>query len=189
MNKIISVVSVLLMLLIVGCNSSETSDSNEETVNEVDKNKFLEDIARLEDSLNTSFPSQNILKEAVTAFQDYAVIYPEDEKAPDYLLRASDFAFTLGQHAKAVKILNRIIEKYPDYTKIESVYYNRASHTDFELRDTAQARIYYVEFMEMFPNSDFVDDAQARLDQNFMSLEELIEFFSKKNNLPNDSIQ
>jgi len=187
MIKLSKVLLILLGMSIVACSgSSETENSNDSTG--VDKAEFLKNIDRLDDSLNTNFPSQEILKEAVTAFQDYAVIYPEDEKAPDYLLKAADIAFTLGQHPKSVKILNQIIDKYPDYSKIESVYYNRASHTDFELRDTSQARIYYVEFMEMFPKSDFNDDAQARLDQNFMSLEELVESFTKLNNL-NDSIQ
>lgn len=179
MKQTIKTLVVLLTLLFVGCNSSETEQVKNANA-DIDKSKFLEKIKMLDDSLNTNFPSQDILKEAVTAFQDYAVIYPEDEKAPDYLLKASDIAYTIGQHPKAVKILNQIIEKYPDYTRIESVYYNRASHTDFELRDTAQAKIYYKEFMEMFPHSDFVDDAQARIDQHFMSLEELIESFTKK---------
>jgi tetratricopeptide (TPR) repeat protein len=187
MIKILKVLLVSLVLSFVACNGKSDENTSSETT-EVDKVEFLKNIDRLDDSLNTNFPSQEILKEAVTAFQDYAVIYPEDEKSPDYLLKAADIAFTLGQHPKSVKILNRIIENYPKYSKIESVYYNRASHTDFELRDTAQARIYYVEFMEMFPKSDFVDDAQARLDQNFMSLEELIESFTKLNNI-NDSIQ
>ncbi|HIP35687.1 MAG TPA: tetratricopeptide repeat protein [Crocinitomix sp.] len=185
MNKVVSIISIFLVLFTIGCNSSENSDTPN---NEVDTDKFLAKIKKLDDSLNTNFPSQDILKEAVTAFQDYAVIYPEDEKSPEYLLKASDIAFTLGQHAKSVKILNRIIEKYPNYYRIESVYYNRASHTDFELRDTAQARIYYNEFIKMFPSSDFVDDAQARIEQNFMSLEELIKSFSKMNNLEKDTI-
>ncbi len=187
MSQLVKVLMMFLMVFFVACNGSENEQKQGEN-SDVDKAEFLKKIKMLDDSLNTNFPSQEILKEAVTAFQDYAVIYPDDEKAPDYLLKASDIAYTLGQHPKAVKILNQIIEKYPDYTRIESVYYNRASHTDFELRDTAQAKIYYKEFMEMFPNSDFVDDAQARIDQHFMSLEELIESFTKQNGLAIDTL-
>lgn len=186
MIKLSKIALLIVVLSFVACGGGKEEANTDE--NQVDKDKFMENIHRLDDSLNTNFPSEDILKEAVTSFQDYAIIYPDDEKSPDYLLKAADIAFTLGQHPKSVKILNQIIEKYPDYSKIESVYYNRASHTDFELRDTAQAKIYYVEFMEMFPNSDFVDDAQARIDQHFMSLEELIESFTELNNL-NDSIQ
>lgn len=173
----ITVVAVLLSLTSCG-GDAESTGENTETV-EIDKDQFLLDLAELEKKMDTDMPSKEDMKKAVTAFQNFANIFPTDDKAADYLLRASDVALTLGQNEKSVKILGRIINEYPTYEKIESVYYNRASHTDFELRDTTLARVYYNEFMEKFPDSDFMDDAQARLDQNFMSLEELIESFMK----------
>ncbi|MGV6862198.1 MAG: tetratricopeptide repeat protein [Putridiphycobacter sp.] len=185
MKNFVKLLGLILILNFNACQSATDEQTGE--VIEENNDKFLARIKMLDDSLNTNFPSQEIMQDAVTAFQDYAVIYPEDEKSPDYLLKASDIAFTLGQHSKSVKILNKIIKDYPTYNKIESVYYNRASHTDFELRDTAQAKIYYSEFIEMFPQSDFVDDAQARIDQNFMSLEELIKSFTE--NKGNSEVQ
>jgi outer membrane protein assembly factor BamD (BamD/ComL family) len=57
--------------------------------------------------------------------------------------------------------------------------YNRAHYLDFELKDTVLAKQYYLEFMDTYPNSEFVSSAQARLDQHFMSAEELIELWTK----------
>src|SRR5690606_5932182 len=125
-------------------------------------------------------PAKEDVEKAVTMYQDYAGIFPDDKKSPDYLLQASDFAYNLGQYPKSVKILNRLIDNYPDYYKLESAYFNRASHTDFELRDTATARIYYNEFIEKYPDSDFVKDAEVRLNTMYLSLEDLVKTF--KNN-------
>ena len=181
--KIKSIIKVLflgLILTTVSCGGSDKTDENTgEFVNEFNETKFLSDLEVIEASLNVDAPNKNDLQKAITAFRDFAFHFPEDDRAADYLLKASDIALTLGQNEKSVTILNQIIDEYPNYEKMESVCYNRASHTDFELRDTAAARQYYLEFMEKYPESDFMDDAQARIDQNFMSLEELVEMFSK----------
>jgi tetratricopeptide (TPR) repeat protein len=167
-----------MTLILMSCGSEEienTTDTVEGTV--VDKEKFLVDLAELEAKLEKNNPDKADLKKAVIVFNDFAKLFPEDPKAPEYLLKSSDIALTTGKHKKSVETLEEIIEKYPDYEKIESVYYNRASHTDFELRDTTLARQYYTEFMEKFPESDFINDAQARIDQNFMSIEDLVNSF------------
>lgn len=167
-----------MTLIIMSCGSEETVDTDstvEGTV--VDKDKFLVDLAELETKLDKNNPEKADLKKAIIVFHDFAKLFPEDAKAPEYLLKSSDIALTMGKHKKSVETLEEIIGKYPDYEKIESVYYNRASHTDFELRDTTLARQYYTEFMEKFPESDFIDDAQARIDQNFMSIEDLVNSF------------
>ncbi len=163
-----------LVILLSGCKNNTSDESQNE---QIDNDKFIERLHIIEDSLNTGMPSKETIRKAVTAFQDFAVIFPEDEKASEYLFKASDLALNIGQPEKSVKILNRIIKDYPNYKRIESVYYSRASHTDFELRDTTLAKTYYNEFMEKFPHSDFVDDAQARFKFHFMDENELIEYF------------
>lgn len=178
MKNIFRIFAIATVLTFTACGDSEATDGVEEVAG-IDKDQFLLDLAELEKSMDVDMPNKGDLQKAVTSFQDFANIFPSDDKAADYLLRASDIALTLGQNDKSVMILERIIDEYPAYEKMESVYYNRASHTDFELRDTTLARVYYEEFMEKYPKSDFMDDAQARIDQNFMSLEELIESFMK----------
>ena len=112
-------------------------------------------------------------------FTDYAIHFPKDEKSAGYILKASDFSHHLGQNSKAVVLLDKIIVEYPNCDKIEAVMYNRAHYLDFELKDTVLAKQYYLEFMDTYPNSEFVSSAQARLDQHFMSAEELIELWTK----------
>lgn len=148
----------------------------------LDTSKFLADLEAIENAIenNTGMPKEADLTEAVTLFQDFASIFPEDPDAPDYLLRASDLALTLDQPTKSVKILNQIIERYPNYKKMEDVKYNRASHMDFELRDTTNAKIAYQEFIDAYPNSPLVNDCRSRIENIRYSIDELTEKFMKE---------
>ena len=60
---------------------------------------------------------------------------------------------------------------------MEDVMFNKASHLDFELRDTTQAKELYQEFITKYPNSELVDDAQSRIENISLSLDELVEKF------------
>jgi outer membrane protein assembly factor BamD (BamD/ComL family) len=86
-------------------------------------------------------------------------------------------ALSVGQVEKSVKILNRIVEEYPDYSRMEDVMFNKASHLDFELRDTTQAKVAYQEFIDRYPDSELRDDAESRIENIQYSLEELAEKF------------
>jgi len=110
----------------------------------------------------------------------FAGYYPDDAASPDYLLKAADYALALGQPEKSVKILTRIIDEYPNYDRMESVMFNKASHQDFELRDTTNAKNSYREFIAKFPNSDLVDDAKNRIENISLTLDELADKFIKE---------
>lgn len=175
--------ALLMATFMMACsqNTDETAANESTNWSEVDTTKFLTELNALEKKIeeNTGIPKENDLTEAVTMFQDFASIFPEDPEAPDYLLRASDLALTLGQPEKSVKILNQIIQKYPAYKKMEDVKYNRASHMDFELRDTTNAKIAYQEFIDAYPNSPLVNDCRSRIENIRYSIEELTEKFMK----------
>lgn len=177
--KILTVAFVSLFML-AACNNNESSaDIKTESV--VDTTKFLANLEALQSRIKNSqgIPNEKDLKEAVTSYQDYAVIFPNDPKSPDYMLQASDFAHTLGNYKKSVYILDNIIEQYPNYSKMESVKYNRASHLDFEIRDTTRAKEAYQDFINTYPNSPLVADCQSRIKNIKYSLEELTEKFLK----------
>jgi len=104
---------IVLGLAFTSCDSGTETEIQKTT--EIDKDQFLLDLANIEKNLEVDMPSKGSLQKAVTSFQDFANIFPTDDKAADYLLRASDVALTLGQNEKSVKILGRIIEEYPKY--------------------------------------------------------------------------
>lgn len=182
-NSIFTFSAFILMTLgFTSCGGDNTeynekmpSDTAKNTVDYATFSKELEDLETK--ILAQNPPDENLMREATTKFQDFAGYFPEDPKAPEYLLKASDYAFALGQFSKSVKILDRIITEYPEYDRMEDVMFNKASHLDFELRDTTNAKLAYQEFITKFPNSDLVDDAQSRIDNIAYSLDELAEKF------------
>jgi len=165
-----------------GSSTDESAATNGNEI-ELDTAKFLKDLADLEARIDHSLdiPSETDLKQAIVSFQDYAAIFPDDPKSPDYLLKASDFSHMLTQYEKSVKILDQIIANYPTYKKMEDVKYNRASHLDFELRDTTKAKLAYQSFIEEYPNSPLVNDCKSRIENIRYSLEELFEKFEAEN--------
>lgn len=171
--------------LFTACSTNEENDTtNDGEQHELglDTAAFLQELSDLENRIESAIdiPKEQDLKEAITKFQDFANIFPEDPKAADYLLRASDICLTTEQPEKSVKLLNQIIDKYPEYDRMEDVKYNRASHLDFELRDTTAAKEAYQEFIAEYPNSVLVNDCQSRIENIKYSMEELTEKFMKE---------
>ncbi len=183
-KKLFFAIALIGIALMSGCNGSGEEQTNtNETAIDLDTTKFLKDLAELESRIDNSpdIPQESDLKQAITAFQDFASIFPDDAKSPDYLLKASDFSHLMGQYEKSVKLLDQIIAKYPDYKRMEDVKYNRASHLDFELRDTTKAKLAYQAFIEDYPNSPLVNDCKSRIENIRYSLEELFEKFEAEN--------
>ena len=166
----------LFFALMLSCGGDDNTEYNEtqdgETV-ELDYDEFSKELVDLETKiLESEVPDENLLKEATTKFQDFANAFPDDPKSPDYLLKASDFSLALDFPEKSVKILDQIIERYPDYYRMEDVMYVKASHLDFNLRDTTKAKTAYREFMEKYPESELIDDCEIRIEFIAYSLEE-----------------
>lgn len=178
LNKWIIVVACSALMM--GCGGSEDdteyNEKQDDFVSRVDYDEFLKELIDLENRiLAQTPPDRKLLQEAVTKFQDFSGYFPEDPQAPDYLLKASDYALILDQPEKSVKILQRIIDEYPDYNRMESVMFSKADHLDFNLRDTTRAKEAYQDFITKYPQSDLVDDAQSRIENIALSLEELAE--------------
>ena len=178
----------ILWLLIVGlmlgsCGGSEEDNENstqEGTEILPDLDSLKSELVKLENDINSTMdPSDEILKKGILKFQEFAGFYPDDPQAPDYLLKASDFSYQTKQFEKSVKLLDRIIHNYPDYSRLEDVYFNKASHIDFELRDTTRAKEAYREFIDKYPESELVDDAESRIKYISYSAEDLIEMFEQ----------
>jgi len=181
MNKI-AIVLIAILTLTWSCEDSNIKNGDNQGAEEVtfDTAMFLNDIAKVEAEINIDMPEKATFQKAITLFKDYAIIFPKGENTADYLLRASDFSHHLGQNSKAVELLDKVIADYPNYDKLSNAMYHRADYLDFYLKDTVLAKQYYLEYIEKFPNTAFASNAQTRIDQHFMSMDELIEMFTKQ---------
>lgn len=165
-------------LALASCGGEEEvvyDETQDDAKVEVDYDEYSAELDELEAKIAKDPSNEDLLKEATTKFQDFAGFFPDDPKAPDYLLKASDFSLTLLFPEKSVKILDRIINDYPDYDKMEDVLYIRADHLDWELRDTTRAKEAYQTYIDRYPNSQRAKDAELRIKYIALSFEEYAE--------------
>lgn len=151
---------------------------------QIDKETLSADLEELEAQIaQQTVPDEQLLEKAISLFQDFAAAFPDDPQSPDYLLKAADFSMAIRRVEKSVKLLDRIIEQYPNYTKLEDVMYVKASHLDFDLRDTTAAKEAYRAFVDRFPASKMVEDARMRMANISLSMEELVEQFTRQSEM------
>ncbi|MCB9224870.1 MAG: outer membrane protein assembly factor BamD [Crocinitomicaceae bacterium] len=181
MKKLIYILGLTAFMASCGGEEVEYNDTPDDGTIEINYDQLKGECEDLESRiLSGNGPQDSLLKAATTRFQDFTGAFPEDPEAPDYLLKASDFAYTLAQYEKSVKILDRIIKEYPEYKRMEDVMFVKASHIDLNLRDTTRAKQAYQDFMAKYPESEMIDDAQSRIENIGLSIEELAEKFAKE---------
>ena len=93
-------------------------------------------------------------------------------------MKASDLYHLQGKYALKCETYQKIISKYPDFKDLDMVMYLYAFSLDSELDMRERAKEQYQAYIETFPKSQYVPDAQARLatidSLSFRQLEEKI---------------
>lgn len=177
--RVIGLYISLIVVLSVSCNGTESKTEIDNGV--FNSEAFLIEMKSIDSVLATGIPEKEDLKKAIVMYQDFAKHFPDDPKSPNYLFQVSDFYLNMGNSKKSVNVLTGIIEKYPNYDRIETIYFVRASHVDLDLRDTVLAKTYYQEFLELYPDSKYAKDANTRLENVGLSMEDLIKKFEEMN--------
>jgi TolA-binding protein len=149
---------------------------------EVNKTGVMDSIDSMENKLYNSQDVQMSKEDAtnlILLYQQFAKEFPNDTLAPLYLFRASDLSMNLQRPKETIKLFDLLLENYPDYEKTSSVLFLKAFVYEDQLRDLDNARKYYLEFLEKYPESDFADDAEMSLKNLGKTPEELILEFEK----------
>ena len=121
--------------------------------------------------------NKNDAIELIGLYEEYATEFPDDSLAPVYLFRASDLSMNLQRPQETIVLFNELLKKYPDYDKTPSVLFLKAFVYEDQLRDLDNAKKYYEEFLEKYPDNDFADDAEMSLKNLGKTPEELIREF------------
>jgi outer membrane protein assembly factor BamD (BamD/ComL family) len=117
----------------------------------------------------------------VDACEAYALVLPNSDKSAEFLFSAAQTSKLLQTFDKCISLFDWIIEKYPNHTKAESAAFMKGFLFDNDLKDTAMAHKYYAEFIQKYPKSEFVDDAQMLIKNLGKSEEEILKELQSKN--------
>jgi TolA-binding protein len=161
-----SIVSLLILMLIVGC-STKKSD------------KELFDAAKKD-------LKENKVPEAIIAFEQVVKEHSESKLAPEALSELAsiyqnkqDKSISEEENLeKAVSLFKRIHDEYPESEYAPSGLFMSAFISANDLKKFNEATLLYKQFLKEYPNNDLAASAQAELDNMGLSPEEIL-----KNNM------
>ncbi len=116
----------------------------------------------------------------VDAYIEYAGSFPDDSLAPEYLFRGADISMNMYESGRAIDLYDKILSSYPNFRKAPQCIFLKAFVYENNLNDLVNAKRYYLEFLEKYPDDDFADDAQISLENLGKTPEELIKEFEEK---------
>jgi tetratricopeptide (TPR) repeat protein len=109
----------------------------------------------------------------------FTMLQPDNKLAPEYLFKASEASRAIQKYSRTIDLYEWLISDYMDYNKIGQVHFLYAFTLDNDLGRIEEAKIAYNNFIEKFPNSDFIDDAKFLIENLGKSEEEIIESFNR----------
>ena len=115
----------------------------------------------------------------LSLYIQFADTYPTDTLAPVYLHRAAQIATGMGLIDDMGVCYDRVIDNYPNYSKLDECFYEKGLSLDNAGRKDA-ARIAYQEFLDEYPDHFLADDIRKAIPLLNMSDELLLDFLSGK---------
>jgi outer membrane protein assembly factor BamD (BamD/ComL family) len=115
-------------------------------------------------------------------YDDFAVKFPKDTKAPEYLFKAANISINLGWGESAIKILDKFLEMFPENTKAPEALFFLGFVYDNQVNDDNKAGESYKQFLKKYPSHSFAKDAEASIKNLGKTDEELMREFEKLNN-------
>lgn len=120
-------------------------------------------ISSAEKKLDMANPDPAKINALLKMYVRYADSLPKDKRSPVYLVRASDLYHAQGQYTLKCQMYEKVMNQYPDFKDLDMVMYLYALSLDSELNMREKAKTGYQQYIEKFPKSQYVPDAQARL--------------------------
>jgi TolA-binding protein len=141
------------------------------------KEKAIEQIKELEAGDSIFNPEQ--IEKVKNAYIDFANQYPNDEMSPEYLFKAGQRCNVTAEHEKAIQLFQQVIDQYPKHHMAEEALFLQAYIYENSMQDYAKAKSTYTSFLELYPNSELVEDATYSIQNLGKTPEQILEDFEK----------
>jgi tetratricopeptide (TPR) repeat protein len=112
--------------------------------------------------------------------QAFVSAFPTDSLAPAYLFKAADVARGLRKYGLAIQMAGKVWRDYPDYPMAPDAMFLQGFTYDAHLEDPDQARIYYEQFLEKYPDHPFTSNVQQLLSVLGKDPAEMVREFEKQ---------
>ena len=125
--------------------------------------------------------TDSVANALINSYLAYSEKYPADTIAAEYMFRAGDIQRGLGHGEDAVATYDKILTKFPNYSKTPIVIFAQAYIYMAELRMGFKADQKFNEFIDKYPTHPLVGDAKALLATGGLTDDELMEYLKEKN--------
>ena len=116
----------------------------------------------------------------IQMYRDFAASYPNDSLTPVYLFKAASMTMNLQDGPGSIALFDQIRESYPDFEKAPLCLFFIGYVQENVMGDIDKAREIYQLFIESYPDHDFVDDAQASIENLGKTPEQMIREFEAR---------
>jgi outer membrane protein assembly factor BamD (BamD/ComL family) len=126
------------------------------------KEKLNAQIVEAEKQVMETYSAESI-NQLVMLYQKYAMKFPKDSLAAEYLYRSADYNMKLRKGEEALANLDAIIAKYPDNELVANCYFMKGFVYEDILYDIENAINAYYDFVAKFPSHKLALDASITI--------------------------
>ena len=146
------------------------------------REEFISEIKDMEGEMFKAAELDNAkANDAIKLYTDYALYFPADTLAPEYLFKAGEVATASKKYKRALEQYETILGKYPEYKHYKETLYLKAFLLDNFLNDDAAAKVVYEEVIAKYPTTNYAKDAKSAIGNLGKTDEQLMEEIKKKN--------
>ncbi|MEJ5302351.1 MAG: tetratricopeptide repeat protein [Bacteroidales bacterium] len=102
--------------------------------------------------------------EMINLYTEYFKKYPDDTLSAKYLFDAAGLKVTLKDYYGAINIYDTIINRFPSTHTAPQALFMKAFTYDNYLQRINEARQYYQQFIERYPNHSLTNDAKKSIE-------------------------
>ena len=166
MNKNIFFLLPVILFLAYGCGDSKEKKANK--ISTLEKQLYA--------SAATGFNKAKA-DSLLTMYESFVQKYPKDSLAPKYQFQAAGLAMTLGNGKKSLELYEGFMKLFPENPKVPVCMFFTAYIYENMIKNLDKAKEIYLNFIEKYPNNDFVKDAQIALENLGKTPEQLVREF------------
>ncbi len=182
MRKVLPTI-ILTFMVFLGYQSCTNTSSESEKTSNVDKEKLVQEIKQLEDTLKAKADQKidrNLARDLINKSVEFTQAFPEDVLSPAYLFRAGNVAVGISSFEEAASYFEIIHQKYTNYERAPDALFLEGFTYENHLKNKEKAKKCYNDFLERYPDNQLADQVKVVLENIDISPEELVKSFQKK---------
>ncbi len=148
-------------------------DTYEERTLEIQKFTTL----LFEDSLNFN---KDYAEKLLAAYEDFIKYHSFEAESFDYEFKAGELAKALNKPHVAIKHFNGLLDRRPQHEKAPMALFYKAMIVGDMLGEHENAKIFYQEFIDKYPDHPFVESAKASIELEGKDLNDVVKSFEQK---------